>query len=164
MWSWIKTIALAVLIALLIRAFFLEVVIVDGESMYPTLKHGERLAVNKLTSLLGDPERGDIVVFRHHSGGNYVKRVIALGGDAVRIEGGALRVSGLPLEEDYLFLGEMNDFGPISVPGDHAFLLGDNRPVSFDSRLKDMGFIHVDDIKGKAIAVFWPPQNARLVD
>ncbi|OPL10235.1 MAG: hypothetical protein AVO34_11555 [Firmicutes bacterium ML8_F2] len=102
MWSWIKTIALAVLIALFIRAFFMEVVVVDGESMHPTLEHGERLVVNKLAG--SDPKRGDIVVFKHHA--NYVKRVIALEGDAVRIENGVLRVSGLPVEEDYLLCSD----------------------------------------------------------
>lgn len=158
MWSWIKTIALAVLIALFIRAFFMEVVVVDGESMHPTLEHGERLIVNKLAGT--DPKRGDIVVFKQHA--NYVKRVIALEGDAVRIENGVLRVSGLPAEEECLLCSD--DFGPAAVPADHVFLLGDNRSISFDSRSEDMGFIHIDNISGKIIAVFWPPQNVRLVD
>jgi len=100
--EWIKSILLAVVIAVIIRAFVFELVVVDQSSMYPTLESGDKLGVMKVTYLFDSPERGDIVIAKVASGKNYVKRVIALGGETLEIIDSVVYINGEPLEEEYL--------------------------------------------------------------
>ncbi|UMZ73339.1 signal peptidase I [Natranaerofaba carboxydovora] len=163
--DWIKSLAVAVLIALLIRHFVVEIFLVEGQSMYPTLSHSERLVVNKFWYRLDEPERDDIVVFSYNENKDFIKRVIGLPGEEIKIDEGEVHLDGEPLEEDYYTSGSRNDnFGPEVVPENHYFVLGDNRDNSMDSRSESVGYVSQEQIKGKAFFVFWPFDSAGTID
>jgi len=161
--EWAGAILLAVVIAVLIRLFFFEVFLVEGSSMYPTLQNHERLIVNKATYYFNDPIKGDIVVFNYSDHRDFIKRVIAVGNDEVRIMGNHLYVNGVQLDEPYLSESHMPDFGPVIIPENHIFVLGDNRGNSMDSRDPAVGYISLQKVKGKAVLVFWPLDEGRLL-
>ncbi|HHT47549.1 MAG TPA: signal peptidase I [Firmicutes bacterium] len=161
--EWARSIILAVALAVIIRMFFLEVFLVEGTSMFPTLHHHERLIVNKATYYLSKPEKGDIIVFNFSPRRDFIKRVIALEGDVVELIGGCLYINNELVNEPFVENHSMTDFGPIVVPEGHAFVLGDNRSNSMDSRDSAVGCVSLEKVKGKAFLVFWPPFNARLL-
>lgn len=147
-YEWTKAITIAVVIALLIRIFIFEFVVVEQTSMYPTLKEGEKLCVVKAAYWFDAPERGEIVIVKISDTTNYVKRVVGLPGETVEIKDNVVYINGEALDEDYLVSGlTYNDYGPITVPDGEYFLLGDNRPVSQDSR--EMGCFSQDAIIAK---------------
>ncbi len=134
-YEWTKAITIAIVIALLIRIFVFEFVIVEQTSMYPTLKEGEKLCVVKVAYWFDSPGRGDIVIVKVNGSSNYVKRVVGLPGETLEIKDNTLYINGKALEEDYLVQGlAYADYGLITIPDGQYFLLGDNRPVSQDSR------------------------------
>ncbi len=159
--DWVVSIAVAIVIALVIRNYVFTLVRVDGASMDPTLAHGDTL----FTRIIGyTPAQGDIVIFhppisetdrKPNKDTAYVKRVIALEGQEVNITPEGVTVDGELLEEDYI-LEEMNVIVPNSVeypfvvPEDTIFVLGDNRNNSHDSRSKDVGAVPLENIIGKA--------------
>lgn len=159
--DWVVSIAVAIVIALVIRNYVFTLVRVDGASMDPTLAHGDTL----FTRIIGyTPAQGDIVIFhppisetdrKPNKDTAYVKRVIALEGQEVDITPEGVTVDGELLEEDYI-LEEMNVIVPNSVeypfvvPEDTIFVLGDNRNNSHDSRSKDVGAVPLENIIGKA--------------
>lgn len=167
-WEWLKAIVIALILVFVIRHFLFAPVIVDGESMIPTLEHGDRLIVNKVAYSIGEPERFDIIVFHAPAGKDYIKRVIGLPGDEIEFSEDSLYVNGEEIDEPFLNQlkeeydgGRLtNDFEAITVPDDHLFVLGDNRRHSRDSR--DIGTIHKDEVIGKANIVFWPVTNIRI--
>jgi signal peptidase I len=134
---------------------------VVGDSMVPTLLPGDRLLLTK--SYIA-PQRGDIVVFTLKEEGkdvDVVKRVVGVPGDVVVTVGDFAWVNNKPdhkIEEG----GGLTRFGPVEVPPGKVFVLGDNRPISFDSRY--VGFIPLKDMKGKAVAVYAPIQRVRRLD
>nr|WP_249226170.1 signal peptidase I [Oceanobacillus jordanicus] len=155
--EWAKAIIIAVLIALFLRTFLFATSIVDGESMDPTLKDGERVIFNKFVYLVGDPERGDIVIIERPLK-NYVKRVIGLPGDTIEINGSSLYINGEKYEQTFLSEeAEMQtgSYGPIEVPEDNYFVMGDNRAISKDSR-NGLGFIEEDNIIGRSELIIFP--------
>ena len=176
-WEWTKALIIAVALAAVIRYFLLAPIVVDGESMMPTLLDGDRMIVNKLSYLVGEPERFDIVVFHAPEGKDYIKRVIGLPGDTVEYKEDTLYVNGERFEEPYLdeFKQQMFD-GPLTesftlesiaggqetVPEGHVFVMGDNRRESKDSR--HIGFVSIDEIVGKTSFVYWPIEKMRNVD
>ncbi len=163
--EWSRSILLAVVIAVIIRLFFLEVFLVEGSSMEPTLDHQERLIVNKVVYLVREPEVGEIVVFNYSPKRDFIKRIIAEEGDTVEIEDDSLYVNDTPVEEPYLDKGiTISDFGPVTIPEGYFFVLGDNRSNSMDSRDPSVGPVSQEDIKGRAELVFWPVNQARLLD
>ncbi|MGI6357545.1 MAG: signal peptidase I [Bacillota bacterium] len=165
-WEWLKALALAVVLALLLRAFVVDNYIVDGSSMLPTLHDQERVLVYKLGRRLGDePERGDIVVFRYarEPWRDFVKRVIGVAGDEVQISGGRVYVNGQPLDEPYLTVATLGEYGPQTVEPGTVFVLGDNRNFSKDSRDASVGLVSLDAIRGNAWLVYWPPKGWRLL-
>lgn len=162
--EWLKSIALAVVIALIIRFFFFETFLVEGTSMFPTLKHHERLIVNKIVYQINEPQQGDIVVFNYSPRRDFIKRIIAFGGDAVEIREGRLYVNEELQQEPYIHRQMMHDYGPIVVPAGHIFVLGDNRDNSMDSRDPAVGSISLERVKGKAMFVFWPITSAGLLN
>jgi signal peptidase I len=130
--------------------------IVDGTSMEPNLMDSDRLLVNKVSYAFGEPERGDIIVFPspYNDGREFIKRIIALPGETVQIVSGEIRINDTVLDEPYLVNRDNRSFPSTMVPSGEYFVLGDNRPVSLDSR---QGWtIKRDDIHGKAWVVFWP--------
>jgi signal peptidase I len=167
-WEWLKAVVIALVLAFVIRHFLFAPVIVDGESMMPTLEHNDRMIVNKISYAFGDPERFDIIVFHAPAGKDYIKRVIGLPGDEIEYRNDVLYVNGEPVEEPYLdelkqaYNGDRltRDFQAVTVPEGELFVLGDNRGRSKDSR--DIGTIHIDEVIGKANVVFWPVSNIRI--
>lgn len=163
LFDWALVVAIALTVALLVRAFLLAHFVVDGSSMYSTLTTGDRVFVNKLSYRLHEPNRGDVVVLHEIRGTterDLIKRVIALEGEEIEMRSCEVRIDGRLLVEPYLDPTVVTpgncggDFGPISVPAETVFVMGDNRAGSQDSRA--LGPIPIDDIVGRAFVVFWP--------
>ncbi|SHJ59971.1 signal peptidase I [Anaerobranca californiensis DSM 14826] len=156
--EWIKSIIIAVLLALIIRSFIMESFIVDGSSMQPTLANQQRVLVNKISYRFKTPKRGEIIVFPLPNDENriLIKRVIGLPGDKVEIIDGRLFLNDQEVHEDYILFKSDNGFGPVVVPDDKVFVLGDNRSNSIDSRNSQVGFIDIGKIRGKAFLRYWP--------
>lgn len=133
----LETVLIALLIAILVRAFVIERFLVDGPSMEPTLWDSQSLLVNKLAYRFSQPKRGDVVVFRYplDPSRDYVKRCVAVGGDTVEMRLGRLYVNGLLKEEPYVRFPGLYEMKSITVPEDCIFVLGDHRTNSEDSRM-----------------------------
>lgn len=152
--DWVFSIAVALIIAMLIRHFVFTIVKVDGPSMNPTLTHGDRLFTRRL---LYKPAVGDVIIFRPPNSPStpYVKRIIALEGQTVDIDPltGAVSVDGKVYDEPYIKepITRMGDMEfPYTVPEGCVFVLGDNRNNSHDSRDTDVGAVPEENIIGKA--------------
>ncbi|ASK63656.1 signal peptidase I [Virgibacillus phasianinus] len=155
--EWGKAIFIAILLAFFLRTFVFATSIVEGESMVPTLQDGERVIFNKLIYLVDEPERGDVVIIKRPVK-NYVKRVIGLPGDTVKFRNHHLYINGEQYEKTFISVDALNhtgNFGPIEVPDDKYFVMGDNRAISKDSR-NGLGFINADDIVGRSEFVIYP--------
>lgn len=157
----IETILMAVVLFLLLNAATSRVRVYNI-SMQPTLHEGNLLVVNKLAYKLGEPKRGDIIVF-HYQGTiteDYIKRVIGLPGDTVQIGNGIVRVNDQVITEPYI--AELPGYtGQWKVPEGELFVLGDNRNHSSDSH--DWGFVERQWVVGKAIVVYWPLDRIRVL-
>jgi signal peptidase I len=158
--SWLRDLAFSVLIAVVSIVFIYQPVKVEGTSMMPGLTDQERIFINKFTYRfgLGSIERGDTVVFTYprDTEKSYIKRVIGLPGDHVRIQSGQVYVNDHPLQEDYVEADYRDDFSmrEIVVPPDEYFVLGDHRNSSSDSRV--WGNVPRHFIYGKAVFCYWP--------
>lgn len=130
---------------------------VRGASMEPSLHSGQYLIVSKLSYRLGEPQRGDIVVFEPPNGGgeDYIKRIIGLPGEQIEIRDGWVWVDGYRLEEPYL-ASQTSHMGSWTLGADEYFVLGDNRANSSDSR--SWGPLPRKNLVGKAWLCYWPPQ------
>jgi len=166
--EWSETIIFAFFAVILVFTFLLRQANVDGESMLPTLKDGEKLIVHHL---FYTPEKGDIVIVDSQSLGKpIVKRVIAQGGDEVDInfETGAVKVNGEVLQESYINDLTQLDEGafeyPVTVPEGNYFVMGDNRMHSADSRSSRIGFIPAEEIVGKVVFRIWPMERIGAVE
>ncbi|MGB7554934.1 MAG: signal peptidase I [Candidatus Korobacteraceae bacterium] len=150
------------LISLAVSAFFIiflyQPVKVEGTSMMPTLDDQERVFINKFVYKLEPIERGDVVVFRYprDTAKSYIKRVVAVAGDRVRIEDGVVFVNGHRLREPYVpdVYEDVRSYPETVVPPHCYFVLGDHRNLSNDSR--DFGPVDEDFIYGKAVFGYWP--------
>ncbi|MCS7204000.1 MAG: signal peptidase I [Thermodesulfovibrio sp.] len=175
--EYIKSIGIAILIALFIRAYVVQAFKIPSGSMIPTLLIGDHLLVNKFIYgvnppfsdkkflILETPKRGDIVVFRYPEdpGRDFIKRVIAIEGDIIEIRNKKVFVNGVALEEPYVKytdsyihpreLDPRDNFGPVKVPPNKIFVMGDNRDQSYDSRF--WGFVDLKDVIGKAFIIYW---------
>jgi signal peptidase I len=136
---------------------------VDGDSMVPTLISGEYVVVNRMSYRLGNPHRGDIIVFHfpRNPAEEYIKRIIGLPGDVIEVMNGTVYINGQPLDESYLDV-KVNYTGKWEVPQGHLFVLGDNRNNSSDSH--DWGTVPMNYVVGKAVMVYWPPPEWGLID
>ena len=165
--SWLRDLAFSVLIAVVSIVFIYQPVKVEGTSMMPGLADQERIFINKFTYRfgLGSIERGDTVVFTYprDTEKSYIKRVIGLPGDRVRIERGQVWVNDRPLVENYVeadYRDESN-MPETVVPPNEYFVLGDHRNSSSDSRV--WGNVPRRNIYGKAVFCYWPlSQMGRL--
>ena len=171
--EWIVVIAIALIVAMLVRLFLLQQFYISGPSMETTMFSDNRVLVSKLAYKIGDIDRGDVVVFdRATMNGSQIehddliKRVIGLGGESIEIRDCSVYIDGTKLDEPYLpsrdiGLANLSDrCGVVSMPltnieNDEVFLVGDNRPQSFDSRM--FGPIKKDLIIGQAFVLMWPP-------
>ncbi len=135
---------------------------VEGDSMQPTMHPDQYVLLDKVSYMIGPPERGDIIVFHYpfSQDRDFIKRVIGLPGETVTIEGGVVRVNGQPLQEPYISAPpQYSNTWP--VPGDEYFVLGDNRNNSSDSH--SWGMLKREFIVGRAVVVYWPPNDWRIV-
>lgn len=161
-----ESILVAVILALVIRLFILEPFFIPSGSMLPTLEIGDRIIVCKFLYKYGfdDPARGDVIVFRYpvDPSRNFVKRIVAVGGETVAVRDSKLYINGEVVPESYLPAGlNFEDFGPLYVPPGSYFVMGDNRNYSEDSR--KWGFLDRDLIIGKALAIYWPLDRMGIV-
>ncbi|MEN2766618.1 signal peptidase I [Ornithinibacillus xuwenensis] len=155
--EWGKAIVIAIILAFLLRSFIFATSIVEGDSMDPTLQDGERVIFNKFVYLIGEPNRGDIVIIQRPEK-NYVKRIIGLPGETIEIKNHQLYVNNELYDQRFLTEDAKNhtgNYGPITIPEGRYFVMGDNRSISKDSR-NGLGFIMEDEIIGKSEFVFYP--------
>ena len=177
-------IVVALVVAVLIKTFLVQAFFIPSGSMHDTLLEGDRVMVNKLAYRLGDPARGDVIVFdspmeadgdgetifgalvRHVTeslglsspDSALIKRIIARGGETIEIRQNRVYIDGQPLDEPYLKDGSsMPSYGPFTVPEGWVFVMGDNRSSSSDSRV--FGPVDEGEIVGKAFARVWPPSR-----
>ena len=168
--GWIMAIVFAVILALFIKTFIFNTTIVQGSSMYPTLENGDKLISLKITLLIDNPDKGDIVIFDSplNPQDDYIKRVIAVEGDEVRIADGLVYVNGKKLDEYYIENGIStqldNSIDHWKIGKDMVFVLGDNRNyrASTDSRV--FGEIPLDIVKGEAVFRYYPLNKIGVID
>ena len=165
--SWFRDLFLSVLIAIVVILFLYQPVKVEGTSMMPSLQNDERIFINKFVYRFGisDIGRGDTVVFLYPGDPtkSYIKRVIGIPGDIVKIDDGTVIVNGKPLPEPYV-AQDFRDQIPMAaktVPPDQYFVLGDHRSSSNDSR--SWGWVPRQNIYGKAVFVYWPLEDLGAV-
>jgi signal peptidase I len=155
---WIRDLVISLAISAFIIIFLYQPVKVEGTSMMPSLDDQERIFVNKFVYRLEPIERGDIVVFRYprDPSKSYIKRVIGMAGDRIRIEGGQVFVNDKELDEEYVpaMYTDSRTYPELTVPPNSFFVLGDHRSMSNDSR--DFGAVNQSFIYGKAVFGYWP--------
>src|SRR5271166_59257 len=155
---WARDLLVSLAIAAFIIVFLYQPVKVEGVSMMPGLEDQERIFVNKFVYRWEPIQRGDIIVFRYprDTSKSYIKRVIGVAGDRVRIENGQVFVNGQALDEDYVpnDYADGRSYSEVVVPANSFFVLGDNRTMSNDSR--DFGPVNERYIYGKAVFGYWP--------
>jgi signal peptidase I len=169
--EYLEAAAIAVLLALFIRAFVVQAFKIPSGSMEPTLLIGDHILVNKFvygikaplvnkTMIpIGEPERGDIIVFIYplDKKKDFIKRVIGLPGDEIRIVNNRIYINGKPYNDPHGVYkdhgGDNRNLGPFVVPDESLFVMGDNRDHSYDSRY--WGFVPMESVKGKAMIIYW---------
>ena len=155
---WLRDLIISLAISAFIIIFLYQPVKVEGTSMMPSLEDQERIFVNKFVYRLEPIERGDIVVFRYprDPSKSYIKRVIGMAGDRIRIDGGQVYVNGQALDESYVppEYTDSRSYPESVVPAQSYFVLGDHRSMSNDSR--DFGSVNQSFIYGKAVFGYWP--------
>jgi signal peptidase I len=137
---------------------------VESISMRPTLFAGDFIIVNKLAYKIGQPSRGDIIIFHYPPDPNrepYIKRVIGLPGETVQVSGGSVFVNNVRLDEPYISAPPSYE-GQWRVPDDSLFVLGDNRNSSSDSH--SWGMVPLSNVIGKAEVVYWPPTDWQVLN
>jgi signal peptidase I len=159
--TWLRDLVISLVVSAFIIVFLYQPVKVEGTSMLPGLEDQERIFINKFVYRFGTVERGDIVVFHYPRDPNksYIKRVIGVEGDRVRIEDGRVFVNGRRLEEPYVpaEYEDLRSYPEVKVPPHSYYLLGDHRTSSSDSR--DFGPVDQQFIYGKAVFVYWPVEK-----
>lgn len=171
--NWIQPLLIAAILALGIRTFLLGPYKIPTGSMRPNLMEGDRIFVDKISYRFREPARGEIIVFKYplDRRKDFVKRLVAYGGETVKIQAGQLYVDGKRLEDPFSIAQRFYynrddwDFGKrgqeIQIPEGHLFVLGDNSAHSSDSR--NWGFVPRKDVIGRAVLIWWPPQRIRLI-
>lgn len=164
----VTLVILAVLIVVPIRIFIAQPFVVEGLSMYPTFNDHDYLIVDELSYRLHAPERGDVIIFRYPGNPSifYIKRIIGLPGETVRITQGVVNVTktdGTPLSltEPYVVAEDATYTQTTTLGADQYFVMGDNRPKSSDSRV--WGPLPKEDIIGRAYLRIYPVQHAGVL-
>lgn len=159
----LESVVVALVLATLIRIFALQPFFIPSGSMEPTLLPGDRIVVGK-AGLFGRPHDGDVVVFHYPLNPqlDFVKRLIASGGQTVQLQDSRLYVNGKLVEQPYLPPGlTFSDFGPVTVPAGSYFMLGDNRNNSDDSRM--WGYVKQNLLIGRVLFLYWPVDRIGVV-
>lgn len=171
----LQVLVFAVSIFLFVYLLLVQPHKIKGNSMDPNFRDGEFLLTDKVTYRFGEPKRGDVIVFEappynDDQKDEFIKRIIGLPGDTVRVEGTKVSVNGRQLnEEEYLDQTVITSPGTFAlegrevvVPQGQYFVMGDNRPHSFDSR--SFGFIEKGKITGRAWLLYWPLSDAGIIE
>ena len=163
---WARDLAISIGASVLIITFLYQPVRVEGTSRLPRLEDRDRVFINKFVYHIAAIHRGDIVVFRYPRDPekSYIKRVIALPGDRLRIDNGEVYVNGKLQPEPYVpeEYRDTRSLAAMVVPDDEYFVMGDHRSISSDSR--EFGPVDRDLIYGKAVFVYWPTKDAGVVE
>ena len=181
--EYVESFVVAILLALVVRTFFIQAFKIPTGSMRPTLMEGDRILVNKVVygipipftdwrlPAVRKPRRGDIVVFHapDDKKKDFIKRLVAVGGDVVEIKEFRIWINGKPLTDPPIFRqmtyynrGSFGESGqPVKVPAGYYFFLGDNSASSRDSRY--WGFLPESKIIGRAFVIYWPPRRIRVL-
>lgn len=180
--DWAESIVIALILALIIRAFIVQAFKIPTGSMRMTLKEGDLILVNKFIygakvpftkyylPALRTPKRGDVIVFIYPEDRkkNFIKRLVGLPGETIEIKGGSVYVNDKPVAEtifNQIYYYNRGEFGlpgqRIVVPANSYFVLGDNSASSKDSRY--WGFVPKDDLLGEAMVVYWPIQRIKII-
>jgi signal peptidase I len=158
---WARDLLVSLAISAFIIIFLYQPVKVEGVSMMPGLEDQERIFVNKFVYRWEPIQRGDIIVFRYprDTSKSYIKRVIGVAGDRVRIQNGQVYVNGEALDEDYVpsDYADARSYSEVVVPRNSYFVLGDHRTMSSDSR--EFGPVNDRFIYGKAVFGYWPMEK-----
>ena len=157
--DWAETIVVALVLALIIRAFFLQVFWIPSGSMEPTFDIGDRIIVNKVPYHFREPKRLEVVVFRGvaavgEAKKDLIKRLVGLPGETLELKLGVIYINGKPITEKHDQNQDYANFGPLTIPADSYFVMGDNRPASADSRY--WGFLPKKNLIGPAFLRIWP--------
>ncbi|MGI5883482.1 MAG: signal peptidase I [Candidatus Spyradocola sp.] len=159
--EWALTIIIPVVAALLIHQYLFTFARVDGTSMLDTLHENNIMGVSRLHYRLNEPQRGEIITCNYPGEGNklFVKRIIGLPGETIEIREGTVYIDGEPIAEDYLTRRDDQSMDPVTLEDDEIFVMGDNRPVSRDSRA--VGPLTLDEIYGRVLFVAFPFNEIR---
>lgn len=167
--SFIQSVLLTIVVAVVLRFFILQPFIVDGSSMEPNFHNQQYIMIDKLTYRFRSPARGEVVVFHPpvNETDNYIKRIIGLPGETVRIENGEVYVDGHKLIEPYLGKSQhltqsFNSVKPLTLKANEYFVMGDNRSHSSDSR--DWGALSFDKIEGRTWFVLFPATDFHTIE
>lgn len=162
---WVRDLLFSAAASLLIITFLYQPVRVEGTSMLPRLEDQDRLFINKFVYRFSAIEHGDVVVFHYplDQQKSYIKRIIAVPGDRLRIDRGQVYVNGKPLSEPYIpeEFRDVRSYDAMVIPKDEFFVMGDHRSISSDSR--EFGPVRRELIYGKAAFVYWPRQDVGVV-
>jgi signal peptidase I len=177
LWEYTEAIVTALILALVIRAYIIQAFKIPSGSMIPTLLVGDHILVNKFLYgtkipfsdkkilVLREPEKGDVIVFKYPENPkkDFIKRVVATEGDVIEERNKVVYVNGKAIAEPYAHhfdrtfrsggMDPRDNFGPLVVPEDKLFVMGDNRDQSYDSRY--WGFVDLKAIRGKALLIYW---------
>jgi signal peptidase I len=158
---WLRDLLISAGVSVLIILFLYQPVRVEGTSMLPRLEDHDRLFINKFVYHITSIEHGDVVVFHYPRDPekSYIKRVIALPGDRLRIDHGQVFVNDKALAENYVpeMYRDTRSYSDTIIPDDSYFVMGDHRSISSDSR--EFGVVERDLIYGKAVFVYWPAKD-----
>ena len=159
--EWALTIIIPVVAALLIHQYLFTFARVDGTSMLDTLHENNIMGVSRLHYRLNEPQRGEIITCHYPEDGTklFVKRIIGLPGETIEIREGTVYIDGEPIAETYLTRVDDQSMDPITLAKDEIFVMGDNRPVSRDSRA--VGPLTLDEIYGRVLFVAFPFNEIR---
>ena len=166
----IETVVVALALFVVVYLFLFQPHQVKGNSMYPNFHDGEYILTDKISYRLGLPKRGDVIVFKapKNEEVDYIKRIIGLPGDEIKVSAGLVYINNKKLNEDYLPTDYVTSSGsflsedaPVKITEGQYFVLGDNRNHSSDSR--EWGFVKKDEIIGKAFFRYWPVNRVGTV-
>lgn len=155
--EWIVTLGLAVVLALCVHTWVGELVTIEGPSMQPNIHKDQKVLVGRLEYYFTKPKRGDIVLVKFPGSDlNFIKRVIATGGERLAVRDGSVYINGSRLDEPYTPEPAWEDMDETTVPEGFIFVMGDNRNDSHDSRAPDVGAIPLSKVLGRAYLLVWP--------
>lgn len=160
----LESVAIAVILAVIIRFFLFQPFYIPSGSMEPTLKPGDRIIVNKLIYRYSQPKRGDIMVFKYPRDPqrDFIKRVVGLPGETIDIKDSIVYINNSVIPQPFLEPGlKFGSFGPVDIPDNSYFMMGDNRNNSEDSRV--WGTLPSENIVGKAMFIYWPLSRIGIV-